>query len=577
MNDATAKVAAELRQQGSALRQCKQFTDAERSLLRALEVQHDFAAAHFELGLTYRDQENFEDAADYFQLAVHFAPDMATAWFELGGALAKLERMDAAQEAYREGLARDSRDGAAWLGLGNVHKSAGDLSAAIACYRSAVTCDPASPDAQCRLGYALYKAGHYAESRQCFDAALAVRPGMVEARHNLSLLLLDTGQADEALSGFQQVLTANPAIIESRACVAHALRDLGRLDEAVAYYDEVLAADPQFADAVINRSYALLMKGDYAAGWAEYERRFESDALGARNFPYAPWRGEALAGKRILVYAEQGMGDEIMFASCLPELLQRAPQCVIECNTRLAALFRRSFPGAHVHGGDKSDDKSWLDRLPPVDYQVAIGSLPRYFRGARAAFPEHRGYLANDPQRVEYWHRQLAAGSALRVGIAWRGGTLHSRQFTRSTALTQWLPLLRGAGVAFYALQYGDIAGELDELRVQSGINVAHLGGAVDDIDELAAIIGALDLVISIDNTVAHVAGALGKSVWTLLPSSPEWRYPRQGDVMPWYPSMRLYHCVRGGGWGRVFAQVAQDLAGLSRERSGEKSGSSNE
>ena len=561
MTDATAQTAAEFWRQGSLLRQRTQFAEAERSLLHALDLEHDFAAAHFELGLTYRDQGNFEEAADYFQLAAHFAPDMAAASFALGGALTKLERLDPAKAAYREGLAHDPRDSAAWLDLGNLHKMTGDLSAAIDCYRSAVTCDAASADAQCRLGYALYKTGCYTESRRCFDAALTLRPDMVEARHNLSLLLLETGHAAEALSGFQQVLTGNPSITESRACVAHALRDLGRLDEAIAYYDEVLALDPQFTDAVINRSYALLMKGDYAGGWTAYERRFSSGALVARDFPYPQWRGETLTGKRILVYAEQGLGDEIMFASCVPDLLQQATHCVIECNKRLAALFRRSFPGAHVHGADKSDDKGWLGRLPQIDCQVAIGSLPRHFRGTRAAFPSRDGYLVADMGRGESWRKKLASGPVLRVGIAWQGGTLHSRKFTRSTVLSQWLHLLRSEGAAFYALQYGDIAGELEELRVQSGVSVTHIGGAADDIDELAAIISALDLVISIDNTVAHLAGALGKPVWTLLSCSPEWRYPRQGDVMPWYPSLRPYRRGYGEGWEPVFERVTKDLA----------------
>jgi tetratricopeptide (TPR) repeat protein len=569
MSDATATTAQEFQQLGAALRRSSQFADAERSLLRAIELQHDFAAAHFELGLTYRDQGDFADAADYFQLAAHFAPNTACALFELGGALAKLERIDAAKEAYRQGLAHDSGDSAPWLGLGNLHKLTGDMDAAIDCYRSAVKCDSASADAQCRLGYALFKTGRYTESRHCFDTALAVRPDMVEARHNLSLLLLETGEAQKALAGFQQVLAADPAIIESRACVAHALRDLGRLDEAVACYDEVLAAEPQFADAVINRSYALLMKGEYAAGWAAYEQRFSSGVLAARDFPYPAWHGEALAGKRILVYAEQGLGDEIMFASCLPDLLQLAPQCIIECNARLATLFQRSFPQAEIHGAAKSDDKSWLNQMPPIDCQVAIGSLPRYFRGAREAFPAHCGYLAADTVRSEFWRTRFAEVPALRVGIAWRGGTLRSRQFTRSTALSQWLPLLRCAGAAFFALQYGDIADELAELRDQSGVNVAHPGGAVGDIDELAAIIGALDLVISIDNTVAHLAGALGKPVWTLLPCSPEWRYPRYGDTMPWYPSMRLYHRVPGEGWDPIFATAARDLAKILHERCG--------
>ena len=565
MADANEPAAAELYRLGASQRQRAQYADAERSLLRALELSHDFPGVHFELGLTYREQGKFEDAADYFQLAVHFAPATAAASFALGDALAKLARIDSAIAAYRDGLAHDARNSAAWLELGNLLKSTGQQSDAIDCYRCAADCEPTSENAHCHLGFALYKAGRYAESRASFDAALALRPDMVEARHNLSLLLLETGHADEALAGFQQVLAANPEILESRACVAHALRDLGRLDEAIAYYDEVIAADPQFTDAVINRSYALLMKGDYAAGWGAYEQRFSSGALAARDFPYPPWRGEPLAGKRILVYAEQGMGDEIMFASCLPDLLRLTGDCVIECNTRLAALFRRSFPQAQVHGGNKTDGKSWVHKLPPVDWQISIGTLPRHFRVVRAEFPAHHGYLKADAARRAFWRTQLAVAPALRVGIAWRGGTLHSRQHIRSTTLSQWQPMLRGAGAAFYALQYGDIGAELDALHDQSGVNVYRLGSAVDDMDELAAIICELDLVISIDNTVAHLAGALGKPVWTLLPCSPEWRYPRGGDDMPWYPSMRLFRRDRGEGWEPVFARVARELAGVPR------------
>jgi hypothetical protein len=202
-----------------------------------------------------------------------------------------------------------------------------------------------------------------------------------------------------------------------------------------------------------------------------------------------------------------------------------------------------------------------LRKLPPIDCQIAIGSLPQYFRRARADFPARRGYLAADAQRSAYWRGELQAGSALRVGIAWRGGTPRSRQFTRSTALPQWLPVLRGQGAVFYALQYGDIAHELAELSAHGGVTVRQVGKATHDLDELAAVISALDLVVSVDNTVAHLAGALGKTVWTLLPESPEWRYPRGGAAMPWYPSMRLFHRARGEGWGPVFDRVTMELA----------------
>lgn len=570
MSDAAANTAAELLRQGAQLRERAQYAAAERSLLGALELEHDFAAAHFELGLTYRDQGKLEDAADYFQLAAHFAPAFVAASFELGETLAKLERADAAIAAYRQALAHDGGHGAAWRGLGNLLKTGGELNEAIDCYRSAVACAPASADAHGRLAYALYRVGRYAEARRSFDAALARDPKLLEAHHNLGLLLLETGQPAAALHSFGRALALGPDRIETRACVAHALRDLGRLDEAVAHYDAVLARHPQFADAVINRSYALLMQEDYAAGWSAYAQRFASGAMATRGFPYPEWQGQALAGKRILVYAEQGLGDEIMFASCLPDLLQTGAHCVIECNTRLAALFRRSFPQASVHGADKNDDKHWLKKLPPVNFQVAIGSLPQYLRRSRADFPARGDYLVADAQRSGTWRRKLTAGTALRVGIAWRGGTPRSRQFMRSTALPQWLPILHSAGATFCALQYGDIAAELEDLRVQSGQTVTQLGAAVNDPDELAAIIGALDLVISIDNSVAHVAGALGQTVWTLLPDSPEWRYPRRGTAMPWYPSMRLFRRAGGETWAPVIERVAAELAGFAA-RGGER------
>ena len=568
MSDTPAGSAPELLRQGAELRKQAQYNDAARCLLRALELKHDFAAAHLELGLDYLDQERIEDAVDYLQLAVHYAPKCAAGWQHLGSALAKLGRNEAALAACRQAIAIDPDDCGAWMTMGSLHKAREEWAAAIDCYRTAVACAPTAAEALCLLGYALHKAGDYAESRAQFDAALRLSPDMVQAHHNLGLSFLETGQPDKALACFDRALAMNAGIIETRASLAHALRDLGRLDEAISHYDEVLSTQPDFSDAVLNRSYALLMKGDYAAGWTAYEQRLVSGGEVGRDFNLPRWRGESLASKRVLIYAEQGLGDEIMFASCLPDILSLAAQCTIECNTRLASLFRRSFPNAHVHGGDKTDDARWLARLPPTHYQVAIGSLQNYFRRSPTAFPARRGYLAADAARVEYWRSQLESTASLRVGIAWRGGTLRSRQFARSIPLPLWAPLLRTDPVAFYALQYGDISPELEALRLQSGVAVAYPGSAIHDLDELAALISALDLVISIDSTTSHLAGALGKPVWTLLPCSPEWRYPRSGESMLWYPSMRLFHRTLGEGWEPILGRVAVELSNSVRSNS---------
>ena len=559
---------AELLRLGASQRQLAQHQEATRTLMHAIELRHDCGEAHHELGLVHFDLGRFEDAADCFQLAVHYSPQLAVAHRDLGVAFTRLGRGAEAESACRRALELEPQSAAAWFHAGNACKLRGELEQAVECYGAALARDPGLVDAACQLAFVLYKLGRYAESRASHAAALAVRPDFAEVHHNLGLLLLETGHAEEALGSFERALALRPDTPETRVCIAHALRDLGRLDEALAQYDRVLAHQPQFGDAVINRCYALLMRGDYAGGWVEYERRFAATATPERGFPFPGWHGEPLGGKRILVYAEQGLGDEIMFASCLPDVVQRAGHAVIECSIRLAQLFARSFPLATVHGASKDDNKAWLRALPPTDFQVAIGSLPLSFRRLHTEFPAHRGYLRADDVRVEFWRSQFAAtGGKLRVGIAWRGGSLRSRQFTRSVALPCWLPLLAQSGVDFVSLQYGDVANELAQLRLEHGIAVRSFGEALADIDELAAAITALDLVISVDTTVVHLAGALGRPVWVLLSNAPEWRYPRSGATMPWYPSARLFHQMTSGEWAPVISQVCDAMRQLAHER----------
>jgi tetratricopeptide (TPR) repeat protein len=563
MADTAPETAAGLCKEGVRLRQTAHYRDAERCLLRALELEHDFGAAHLELGFVYRDQQKIEDAVDHLQLAVHFAPACVAGWLGLASSLDQLGRADPALAAARQAATVDPDNDSAWLAVGGLFKARGDWNAAIDAYRRAAACNCTSADALCLLGYALYKTGHYGEAIAQLESALALDPAMYQAHHNLGLALLETGRAKEALACFERALAVNP-LIETRACKGHALRDLGQLDDAVRLYDEVLGVQPEFADVLTNRAYALLMKGDYAAGWTAYEQRIKAGQVD-RDFGCAPWQGEPLAGKRILIYAEQGLGDEIMFASCLPEVIALAAHCVVECNTRLAPLFRRSFPGVEVIGANKHDKPDWLARLPAVDYQSAIGSLPRFFRRTAAAFSTSPGYLQPDARRVSHWQSLLTAPQSIRIGIAWRGGSLQSRQFLRSIPLSLWAPLLCSPRATFFALQYGDVTGELAALEVQSSARLASLGGAVNDLDELAAVISALDLVISVDNTVAHLAGALGKPVWTMLPESPEWRYPRSGEAMPWYPTMRLLHRAPGESGEAMIQRVNGRLSNEPR------------
>jgi hypothetical protein len=272
-----------------------------------------------------------------------------------------------------------------------------------------------------------------------------------------------------------------------------------------------------------------------------------------------------MAGK-LLIYAEQGLGDEVMFASCLPEVLQISQQVVVECDTRLASLFQRSFPNAQVHGVDRAvDDLSWLAEHADITAQCAIGSLPQYFRRSSKAFEGCGPYLVADPHLIDRWRETLvSAGEGLKVGIAWRGGTYKTRRELRSTALSQWQPILSEGGVQFFALQAASRE-ELQELRM-SGVSVHELPDMAKDFDELAALIACLDLIITVQGTTAHLAGAQGRPVWILLNYSSEWRYMNAGERMPWYPSAKLFRQPTPGAWDVIFHAAGHELNALASD-----------
>jgi hypothetical protein len=302
------------------------------------------------------------------------------------------------------------------------------------------------------------------------------------------------------------------------------------------------------------------MVGDYGRGWVDYESRLLSAKQPPRSRRLPRWHGGALGGRTLLVYGDQGLGDEIMFASCLKEVAREAGRCIIECAPKLVPLFARSFAGAEVYAwawdGPVADDGR------DADLEIPLSSLPLYRRRSLADFPAHSGYLVADAARIDHWRARLASlGRGLKVGISWRGGTYKTRTSKRSIPLEHWLPILRVPGVQFVSLQYTkDTAGELSALREAHGVEVTHWPEAIDDYDETAALMSALDLTISVCTAVIHLGGALGRPVWVMVPMGPEWRYGFAGERMPWYPSVRLVRQREIGNWAGVVTAVAERL-----------------
>lgn len=563
-DDAALREAREFASAGLSAISDGDFARAEAAMERALGHRHDFAPAHHGLGQIRLHEERFEDAADSLELAVAFDPTLAQAHADLAIARARLGDTEAAREAAKSALALDTQSCAIAIACASAYKAIDDLAGAAKCYEHALGLSPGNADYEGQLAYLRYLKGDYAAARKVYEDVLARHPTHAATLHNMGLLELETGDPGAALMHFEHAarLASYP---ETLACIGHALRDLGRINEACDVYRRVLADRPDFGDAKINLSYALLMQEDFVSGWAQYESRFRVARSRSRDFGLRPWQGEPLADRRLLVYAEQGIGDEIMFASCLPDVLARGAQCVIECNTRLARLFARSFPTAHVIGGEKDDDTRKLSAAPKCDYQVAIGSLPLHFRRDRASFCDRQRYLVADPARIQHWNTALGVGEKFKVGFAWRGGTLRSRQAQRSIELAAFTALFRVPNRSFVALQHGDHRAELRSVAAANQLSIEDRCDVCADIDELASLVCALDLIITVDNTLAHLAGALGRPVWVLLPSAPEWRYPRAGSEMPWYGSMTLFRRQAGHPWGEAMSAVAARLAQVSK------------
>ena len=538
--------AARLLADSEGLRLAGDYAQAESCLQQAIELKYDFGEAHLALGDLYAVAGADEDALDCYHLAVHFAPQLYPAHLALAGTLSRQQRHDESEAACRAAISLNEAGSAAWFVLGNVLKTSGDLPAAADAYRTAVRAEPRDLEALHQLAFVESRLGLYDEAYQSFQRLLEAVPDSPRAHHNFGLWQLECGYAEEALASFRRAHALQPEEPASLACIGHALRDLARLDEAIVTYEKVLATQADFPDVVGNRSQALLMRADWPAGWDAYEQRFGPGQAQARTRSRPQWRGMPLSGKKIVVLPEQGIGDEILFASCLPDLIATAGACVVECNARLVKLFARSFPKAQV--------------------EVSAGSLPQQFRRDTAAFPKHAGYLKVDTVRQIFWRdSRLLSEARVRIGIAWRGGTLRSRQYLRSLSLPDLLPVLQTPDCAFIRLQHGDYADEIRNMRDQNRVDLRVPEFSVaNDIDELAAMISALDLVITVDNTIANLSGALGVPVWVLLPFSAEWRYGLNAETMPWYPSARLFRQLRPRTWTPVIDRVAFALRNFS-------------
>ncbi len=508
-------------------------------------------------------------AAAELERVLALDPGNADAWLELGNVLYLQGDAGRAETCYRRALALAPEWPAARLNLGRVLRESGRNDEAIVHLRRAWAGEPGREGALRQLVGALLEADHLERALAVARAQAGRTPQDFEAQLLLGFVHAKRHEPLAALECYERARRIRPEDAEVYDLRASALLELGRLDEALADFDRALALRPDFPLARFHRALARLLVGDFARGWEDYELRRSSGDFAPHPASAPAWDGSALAGRTILVRREQGLGDEIMFASMLPEIVAAAGACILECEPRLRGLFARSFPRATVFA-------ALPDRgLPPpiarlrADVEVAAGSLGRFLRRHRSDFPRHGGYLAADPARVAAWRERLAAlGPGLKVGISWTGGLRRTRRALRSIPLAELAPVLEVPGVRFVSVQYTEgAADEAAAFAARHGVPIAHWPEAIADYDETAALVVALDLVLSVCTSVVHLAGALGRPAWVMVPVGPEWRYGFRDDAMVWYPSVRLFRQRAYRDWQPVIAEVAAALSALASAR----------
>jgi tetratricopeptide (TPR) repeat protein len=519
----------------------------------------------------------------------------ATALYEKGRGCQRAGDAEGARRALERALSIAPSRREWWATLGDVRFHQGDFAKAVVCYRTADEGEGDSvPNLQLRLGRALLASGevfdaigalraaylqapsadvlrelvhallqsdNVRKARSVAERAVAEDPGSFAARLLLAMVCQKAHEPVEALRHFDAALQLRPGDAEALDMRGATLQQLGRVDEALADYERALAIVPGYPPALFHRGMARLLLGDFDRGWEGYELRKLSQEDRRTATTHPTWDGSPIPGRTLLVRREQGLGDEIMFASMYGEVASRVGTCLIECDPRLRSLFERSIPQATFFpamGGPLP--KSLAERR--VDFEIDAGSLANLFRRGAAAFPPHGGYLKADPARVQHWRERLAkTGEAPTVGISWTGGVRKTGRGMRSLSLESWLPLLRLDGVRFVSLQYTREAEEqVTSLHREHGVKVEHWQAAIDDYDETAALVCALDIVVSVCTSVVHLAGALGRPAWVLAPYSPEWRYGFRGSSMAWYPSVRIFRQTRFGDWSDVLPGVQAAL-----------------
>ncbi len=538
--------------------QAGRLADAEQIDRQLVTLDPRSAEAQTHLGVVLQAQARFAEAAECFERALNLRPDSPELFYNLANALAATNANERAADAYRRAIGLAPHFALAHNNLGALLQRSGDLAAAERSFGEAVRCDPNFAAALFNLGVALEARGELAAAEDCYRRSVAADPRQPSAHFNLGALLQQRRQWEAAETCYRAELALRPQHVGALCNLGTLCMARGQDAEALEWFDRALAVDPASGEAHSNRGMLLLAQGDFAAGWSEFNWFGKCAKLAGKRYPGVAWDGAPLEGRTLLVHCSHGLGDTFQFVRYLAGLRERgAGKVILAVQGALAPIL-----------SGQVDVDLLIDRdapPPPFDVQASIMSLPALFNTTAATIPAEIPYLSADDVLVERWRERLAPLTGLKVGIHWQGRESYPWDHLRSFRLAEFEPLAAVSGVELISLQHG--AGREQLSGVAGRFRVTDLG---DDVDrqsgafmDTAALMKNLDLVITSDSAVAHLAGALGVNTWVVLSYAPEWRWQRQGETSPWYPTMRLVRQTKWNDWPETFARMADALSKL--------------
>lgn len=583
--------ADKLHADGLRMLQADQLTEAEPRLLRALQLRPNAADWHEHLGILYARQRRFAEAANTMRVSLRLDPSPASRWSNLSVAYRDQGNLPAAEAALREAVRRapkshelrsslvallneqkktdeavaEARKAAAdfpdsptaWTALGLLLAGANRFDEAVEPFEKAIALAPNASEFHSNLAAAYGKLKRLPESERASRRAVELDPAHATAWGNLGNCLRDQGRYDDAAAALSKCLELRPHDAEAAGNFALTFAAVGRHAEALQWYDRSLAHRPNHGEVRFNRALTYLTLGDYSRGWPEYEYRWQTDAMRGkrRTFPTPEWDGTAdLSGKTVLLVPEQGLGDFIQFVRFVKPLADRGAKVVVQTPPELAELTA-TVPGV---GRVIAEDSAELT----IHTHAHLLSLPALLK-ATAADLHGEPYMTPPAAAVGKWKERLKAVPGFKVGVVWQGNPKHTGDRWRSVPLAKFAPLAAIPGVTLCSVQKGHGREQLEGVTFP----VHDFGEELADFSDTAGLLANLDLLITIDSAVAHLAGATGAKVWTLLAANNDWRWLTGRSDTPWYASMKLFRQPKVQDWDAVLVEVERELRALVASR----------